>query len=393
MYGLAGFDKHLTDSEAAADMQDFETALHELADHPPGNSQALVSFSAAAVNALHDENFPEFRQLTDGFIRGRVDMVAPYKVQLFWRAFQYVLLERTHDALYPAAYGNELTWQMAFRTILTDRPGKMNPEGWALKEMLDVNNNQTNEPRRYAGIKLAIAAYARELPAAPSLVDAGCSAGLGQIQIGENIPFRGIQLEAGLEVRKLLRDRLMAKLAISNNIGFDKVVGIDPKWVEACSYYPSELEDTKLNQSKRRFREFLYRRRRNFVRLHGDLTEGPDSLDDIIDRNQGQPYDVATALTSLYEIPKDQLAVATDSLESLSGKLVVVQDFAEIDKHDPTKLVFAEDIYAPDSKYQLFSKLKANGDDHWTHLGTWSSGRCARFKPTDALIERCLTQK
>lgn len=392
MYGVASFEKKMTPLEVASGVQDFEAALHDLALHPPGKSDTLVAFSAAALHDLHDESFPQFKQLVEDFVRGRTDMVAPYKVQLFWRAFQYLLLERTADKEYPAAYNNSLTWQIAFRTILIDPPDRLNPEGWSLMEMLDVNNNQTNEPRRYAGVKLAIAAHANALPDAPSLVDAGCSAGLGQIQIGENIPFHGIHIEAEQNIRKLLRARLIGTMAISNNIGFDKIVGIDPKWVEACSYYPSELEDTQLNHSKHKFRQFLYQRREDFVRLHGDLTEGPGSLDDILVRNQGQQYDVAAALTSLYEIPKDQICIAAKALESLTDKLVVVQDFADIDPTDSTKLIFAEDIYGPASKYRLFSKLISDGEEAWTHLGTWSSGRCARFRPTAALIDKCLNQ-
>lgn len=388
-FGLPGFERTLTDGEVIDEINQFEQALIDLGDHPPGNSEALIAFSQAALSDLHNTEFPEFSAVVAGFIRDRPEMVAPYKVQLFWRTFQYTLINRQADVQYPQAYKQPRAWHAAFRDILVDPPDRMNYEGWTLRELLATNNNQTNEPRRYAGVKLAIAAHAQKLPESLSIVDAGCSVGLGQIQIGENIPFTGIAIEADKDTRKLLREKLLARLSITNNVGFDQVIGIDPKWVEANSFYPSELEENKYNNSKKHFRDFLYRRRADFIREHADLTEGQICTKDVLARNNGQAYDVAMALTSLYEIPKDKLGGAVDTLQSLTNKLVVVQDFANINPADPTKLEFAVDLYAPETKYRMFTKLVGE-EDQWTHLGTWNSGRCTRFRPTAALIEKCL---
>ena len=391
-YGIAGFDRKLTAAEIATDVYHFEAALHDLAAHPPGNSEALVAFSEAALLDLHDEvNFPEFRQVVEDFMADRPEIGAAYKVQLFWRSFQYLLLNRATDNQYPAAYKNVMTWQTAFRAMLVHEDGRHTSEGWTLQEILAVNNNQTNEPRRYAGVKLAIAAFADVLPPKPSLVDAGCSAGLGQIQIGENIPFYGIDIKATPSCRKALRELFIGNVAIGNNIGFDKLSSSDIKWVEANSYYPSELEDNKFNHSKRRLREFLYRKRQGFKPLFGDLTEGPDGVQEVLEKNDGLKFNVASALTALYEIPKNKRRVALTTLESLSDTLVVVQDFAEIDPENQTNLRFADDIYAPSSRYKLFAKrVDQPNEQPWEHLGTWNNGRCTVFRPAEALISRCV---
>lgn len=384
-YGIPGFEAKLTKAEIGQSIEEFENSLKEMAEHPPGNSQALIAFSEAAVTDLHDKGgFPAFREVVEDFMRDRPELVAPYKVQLFWRTFQYMLLDKDDRLHYPTEYDSPIIWQAAFRSILHDYPSR-----WHLQELLATRNNQTNEPRRYAGAKLAVTAFRHMLPDAPSLVDAGCSVGLGQVQLAANIPFKGVRINAAPADRKLIRSILFSQLTFSTIVGFDKVANTDTKWVEANSYYPSELTNTPENRARQAYRHFLYRERVKAKILVGDLVEGYDGVIDVIQYNNLKPYDAALAITTLYELPGEEVDQATATLESLTDKLVVVQDFAQINPRDPTKLIFAKDIYAPGSKYQLFAKPLKQRRAQWQQLGSWNSGRANVFTPSDYLIRLC----
>jgi hypothetical protein len=387
-FGLAGFERQLSDHELTRDLAAFEQAVVDIREFPPGNSKVVEACMEATLQDLHNESFPEFNQTVLTFLRDRPDMSAHLKVQLFWRVFQHSLIKSSDNINYPADYAKVMTWQKAFRSILEDAPNAINPDGWEVQELLATHTVQTNEPRRYSGVKIAIDAYSDIIGQEPSYVDAGCSAGLGQIQIGENIPFRGVNIDTRKrEVRHRVRSGLNKQISFSKIVGFDMISGTSIEWVDACSN-PKELADTARNRDRRKYREHLGTHRKYYKRLHGDLSEGDPGIKAVMDENNGQKYDVASALTMLYEIPVDLQTKATKTLEYLSKCLVVVVDFAEISHEDPTQLITAKNIYAPGSRYRLLAKELTGDNLNWQHLGTFDNGRCTSFKPEKILLKR-----
>jgi hypothetical protein len=189
------------------------------------------------------------------------------------------------------------------------------------------------------------------------------------------------------EVRHRVRSGLNKQISFSKIVGFDMISGTSIEWVDACSN-PKELADTARNRDRRKYREHLGTHRKYYKRLHGDLSEGDPGIKAVMDENNGQKYDVASALTMLYEIPVDLQTKATKTLEYLSKCLVVVVDFAEISHEDPTQLITAKNIYAPGSRYRLLAKELTGDNLNWQHLGTFDNGRCTSFKPEKILLKR-----
>lgn len=387
-FGLPGFEQELTPIEVQRGLLDFERAVEDVRHFPPGDSKVVTACMEAIQCDLHDDKFPEFKSVIEGFIKDRPEMNGHLKVQLFWRVFQHILLKRDDRDRYPADYVNRLTWQIAFRTALDNNDADTNPEGWEVQELLATQNIQTNEPKRYSGVKIAVDAFSNILPERPSYVDAGCSAGLGQIQLGENIPFRGIDIKTNSpSVRRRVRAGLVSSLGFSSIVGFDKITGTSIEWVDACSN-PKELTNTERNRERRRYRQNLVMLQNNYRRVHGDLTEGYAGVEGVLSENGGNPYDIASSLTTFYEIPLNLQPTAMKTFESLTNKLAVVVDFAEVNKDDPTQIITAKNIYDPSSKYRLLAKLVDSDDSPWQVLGTYDNGRCGSFRPDRALLER-----
>ena len=395
-FGLTESYHHPVAEYVAAEKAAFIESLEKMGENPPGGSVALSEFSKAALTDLSENQtrFPELGNLVDAFIEQRPDMDGAYKVQHFWRTFQSYLID-TDRPHYPREYICT-TWQGVFRSMLRD-PERVRD----IEQKLWTRNNQANEPRRYAGLKLAMAINRPPLPSKPTLVDAGCSAGLGPVQILKNINFENVRFDTeDCTVAEYLQRRLAGKLALGTTVGFDSEI-IDKAtidWVEANSYYPSELLDNR----KRSHRKRLYRARRELTGRHLPAEDqrfkvelanlipyddrDDDTLESVRSHVPGGKYDVAAALTTLYEMPEEDRLRAIKQLASLADKMIFVQDFAYRDPDDPSHLIFPGIYTTP---YTAFIRLPDDPENTWHELGQWDSGRCYAFTPSKLLENIC----
>lgn len=418
---------------------DFLIELGVLGEHPPGNSLAVpalvkATFIDLGVDPHKLKNEPltvanrlwsdtgnqgdkRYQPLVDIFrqyVSSRPDMDATYKAQ-FWRiVWQSPLIDAEHPR-YPTDYIEPYVWQNAFRAQLEDRPSRD-----ALSERFIAYHNQANEPRRYAGLKLAYMlrrflfedehkaknSQPTDQVEEESLVDGGTSAGLGIAQMIENIPFLNVRFNSeDMHINRYLENKLLGKLALDVCVGFDTHPMIDDgsiAWVENCSYYDTELGDPK----KRRQRHRIYRALKRLIHqsnsteeesqfkvVYGDLlpddTNKMDTLENVKNLTPDDKYSVAAALTSIYEVGEDDQQVALERLTDLARDMVFVQDFAYRNPEDPSKLVFPG-IYA--TPYRAFVRQVSDSTKSWHEFGVWDSGRCRIFTPSAFLETICRRQ-
>jgi hypothetical protein len=373
-------------------LNNFREALNQLPIGTHGG-EVVPAFSYTALEDIDNitDDFPEFRTFVEAFLDDRPELPSAYSAKLLFNEFQYMLLEYSPDT-YPAEYTSQSAWHSAFRALVLNKA--ISNE---MRSDLASRNIQTNEPRRYAGLQLAIAAHSDKgglITAPPSLVDAGCSAGLGLVQLKEGVPFKDVQiLRASPELRHYLRQKLLGRVTLDKVVGFDQVA-LDKdtlRWIEANSYV-TELGD----EVRAAHRKFLSSKRNK-----SDAEVSIIKADLLDTRHLGAvrrashsgdgKFDISSAFTALYEA-KDPVK-AQNELQRLARTMTVVQDYAELDPGDPAKLVFRKNIYARDSRYNLFVKYVLDRrNPSWHMLGSWgSSGRCYHFSPTEQLERLCLS--
>ena len=372
----------------------FIQALENLRVNPPGKSPVVEAFCAAALKDLNSEySFPEFKQSVDTLIDRR-DLEEPVKAQLFWRAFQSIIFNSDDHGRYPDEYTSSLVWQAAFRNIIIDKADHINKEGWILDEILAIKNVQSNEPLRYSAAKFALAVFAKQLPAKPSVLDSGTSLGYGPIQLGEGIPFRGIRIiNESKEIRERFKDALRRKQIFSNIVSMDLVPDVDVGWVE-MSAYPEELANTPDNAARKKFREALLRHSKAYKPVCGDLTAGLEGTADSRAKNGGQAFDVSMEFTAVYEITHELQPTAVQTVEDAASEtgLVIVADFAKVNPHDKTKVSFSKrGVNDKRNRYNLLVKHKGSAEPEYEHLLSYSSGRCKQVyiepRGVDRLME------
>jgi hypothetical protein len=369
-----------------AAVNNFEHSLQRMEHHPPGGSPEIRSFARAAIECIEaPEDHPIFNHVVQTFVSTRQDKLdvrlklPDYQAQIFRIGWQYVLMDM--DPSYPAGGRETSKWHDWFNRLLEQPYRKA-----MLEDAIWTNDNQANDEKRYAGGKIALAAFADILPERLKLIDVGCSAGLGPIQLGENQPFPYFRIQAGEYARKLIRRAMRRDLTIDVNAGLDKVARINWPWVEACSYYPHELANVR----RKYHRGQLYRKHAGFNFVQGDVTKGETSegLQGARELVDGGNYHGVMAFNSLYEVDPAETDDTVTSFESLASGLAIVQDAVAI-AEDPTKLEFATDIY--NHPYNLVCKDLTVPNQPYVLLGSWSSFRCGAFKATDYLEERLHT--
>lgn len=371
----------LSPLEQVSVRHDMRNAFWGIVQHPPNGSAVYSAFGYAAWEAMQKpEDHPKFNDFIDTFNSSRQNLPVEHRVQLLRIGFQYALMRA--DENYPINGEDKDQWHAWFDCILDDEYLRAD-----LEEAVWTFNNQANWPQRMAGEKIAYAAHADILPDPADLVDAGTSAGLGLVQLKDNLPFSRITVRHPSKVaRRLVHRAVNEPLNIGRAVGFDILAGANKYWVEACTYYDSDLRKAVL----RRHRDQLYRQRSHIKIVQGDLAAGDDEdgLSEVRGQLKDGKADIGSAVNCLYEVHPDHLYEATLSFESLIKFLAITQDSAEIDPNDPTRLIYNRDIYAPSAHYNLFSKEVHAPGQPQVHLGRWLTFRCNTFVPTDECIDR-----
>ena len=374
----------LTPAAVEQQLSEFEQGLIEFWREPPDGSDILRSFAVAAATDFNSQKFPEFREVISGLIQNRPTAMRDYRIQLLWRALQKQLLKKDRQGQdlpqYPDAYRQPAPWQTAFQVIIKDPLSRHE-----LEEDLHTKHIQTNEPQRYAGKKLAIRGHEEQLPDQPSLLDIGTSAGLGLVQLMKNIPFAEIRIAGPLveedpSIIPLFHRKFLGKLALGKVVGVDKVL-IDPgsiEWIEACSYYPTELASEKRRQHRHR----LYQHRPELDQRLIDITVADKQLEEIQKITPEGSYTVTSALTTYYAMTKrGERKRALQNQVKLTSHLQVVQDFADLSEDNPDELKFRVNVRGSNN---LFVRYPRAAEPRWHLLGGFTNGRARTFIPAQA---------
>jgi hypothetical protein len=359
------------------------SAAEGMIDHPPARSQEIKALGVAKVERLKNpDKYPVFKSVTDFLNHDRQDLPPDQRIHLLRIGLQYILMRPGVAEDYeknPEKGRDPAQWHHWMDLIFSD-------DGLTsdLTDALGNFNNQANIPKRSAGIRIANAAHARDLPEDISWVDCGTSAGLGIVPIAYNLPFSRITVKGASRYESaLISKALKHRVDVKNCFGFDLAPPPNKYWIEACSYYPSELTNERLREE----RENLYDAAKKIPLLWGNITLPSTGLDDVRDRLKPDgKADAVSGITSLYEVNNEDRETARVAFEGLGRYLAIVQDVAEIDPDDSRKLIYSEDIYAEDAHYNLFAKLLAIPDAPYIKLGRWLTFRCNTFIPSKALI-------
>lgn len=352
-----------------------------LTQRPPGNEETVREFGVLALDSLQTNDFPAFTGMLDRFLNARQSIHNDYKVQLLWRVLQFRILEspvisEADIGHYPTDY-NKKTWRTALELLFGNVI-----ETEIIDELLATADNQSTEPRRYAGVKIALAAHGVTTQNELTYLDVGCSSAIGTIQLVKNFDFKDIGVNhPKLSVRNQLIAIMHANLQYRKAVAMDKLVGVDPAFAEACAY-PSEVTDTV----RAAYRAERYRKR-NIQMVNADLLKARD-LKSALEANDSHRYDFVSTVTMRHQLTPKQDVIAERSLRKLAKIAIISQEFAEIDSQDPTKLITQNDLYDPNTNYNLFSQSLADGNTIWLKLGTWDSGRSKIFTPSPELLER-----
>lgn len=374
---------HEGHAQKRAEMVD---AFFSMTQHPPGDSTYFQAFAVAALECtLNPDRFTDFNEVLDELIayrsRGANPLDIPHQAQLL--RINYVYALRKHGTDFPDKGEDPVTWLHWFDTVLQHKLAR----GMLEDANISYNNGATDE-RRYAGMKIGMKVMADILPDRPlDIFDAGCSAGIGGIQLGENLPFINVRFNAKPEIRKLGRRALNEWLDIGRNVGADIYPNGDIPHVEAASYYIEEYRNT----ARRDRRAKLYQYRKGYRIIPADITGLADQgsgLQTVKEIFPGGQADIGMEVTSWYMLPKEHVSLATKNLDDLSRFITLAQDKAVVDPARPSQLAFASDIYAPSTKYGLFVKQTQVPGAKQELLGTWDSFRCNVFTPSAFCVDK-----
>ncbi len=390
----SNLDHTLSPEDMVTQREEFEGAIRRFILRPPDGSSYSVAMGEALLIDYHDENFDEFRSMIDYLLRARQEVPQDQKLILYRQILVYELFDSISGMQDMSPLADIDFWRSAHRNLLRDISINQDMRG-----AIDTIVNQTNIPQRYAGAVIAInAVLGKDRPL--RVLDIGSSSGLGLAQLYSHIPFDPFKIE-GVDSDKQQRIRRL----LEHGVTFEKILGIDKspvndfKLAEAQATQLAEFSDRERAEKRQRLYQEV--RDKKIRVIHHDVLFGPNHPDneDIISELGGTKADAVMELTAFYEIPDfkirpigyrdfvDAKQVAIDSMQNLISEngLLIVQDYAQIDPHDKSKLRFAKDIYHPASEYGLY--VMPAGEEHWVKLGTWDKGRCNIFYPAQALFD------
>ena len=392
------FDHLLNPDALEEQKKEFGEAVRRFIKRPPDGSSYSVAMGEALLLDLQDESFDEFQSMLDYFLQARQEVPIDQKLILY----RQIIVSELFDSIYKmedmSPLGEIDFWRSSHRTMLRNESVNQKIRG-----TIETIINQTNIPQRYAGAVIAInAALGNDRPL--KVLDIGSSSGLGLAQIYSHFDFDPFDIKGvGPDKQQRIRELLDRGIHFGKLLGLDKSPVNDFRLAEAQATQLAEFSDRERTEKRSRlYKEIKEKKLSNKIKLlHHDVLVGPAHPynEEIFEEMGGSSADVVMELTAFYEIPDvkikqlgyddfvDAKKVALDSMQNFAGErgMLVVQDFFSLDPKDESQINFARDIYHPSSQYNLGVKL--DREQSWIILGTWSSGRCKSFTPTQALFD------
>jgi SAM-dependent methyltransferase len=335
----------------------WEELAHQ-AQHPPGGDEVIAAFYQAMVN-LGGEKAKWRRELERSF--GKREMPDKHKVNLLFRAVQYLLIFIAKDNQYPHDYADVKLWEKRIPVLFKRHRGLM-------EKILQQWDTGTTIYQRYAGVKAIISALwpGRKI----AVLDLGCGGnhGLPGLMVGE-IMRSVVDHSQGEEVTKWLNRKIGFNLGMS----VDKHDAYDPEvtsWRVACSFYPSELNE---------MREFMNFEKRikplgRKIFFKGDIT----CLEGVLPEKT--LFDAVVLSTVLYQMEQEErVKTLLEARKKLvPGGILIVQDFVK-KAGGGRKLEFNGSWFKDGFAYRTY--IAANWTRwRWWETLAWYNGRCKQVR-------------
>ena len=304
----------------------------------------------------------------------------------------------THNLSYP--FKTQAEWDDQVFSIMSDEEGFKKIAFFML-----IWNVGSDIETRAAGPKLVAHTMQKNRVDSPeepfTMLNVGSARDHTLVMLAENVEFSEVRVDdLGLEVKqheflqKTVNKLLAKDIDLSYSCGVDMWPLRDPEWsryLEACRFYPSEFHDPK----KRFMYGYLEALRDDSTNIdHVTGKYGEDNLD------FGQKFSMVVFLTSMYQNYQDMRrgmfdcaeSDLEDYTESEEGKIIVVQDFCEMQDgsfdHPMDQLIFSGPVSKPYT-YGTFVYDTSKPELGFQEFARWNNGRCEIIRPGKLLIELC----
>lgn len=379
-------------SEPPSPIESLIRQLELETDKPPGNDPRIAAFARVALRRVREDH--KWSSIVHDFLTERPDLSPSYRSNLFLRAVQADQIANNQN--YPKAHENTEVWEHTFDDIGQDfeRLGQ-------IVVNLHGSNTMSNIAERYKAIKMVLLMMGHRFDDV-SILDIGCSLnhGLKQLVLNKGgsfsrYKFGKVEVSIGpdigedpsLQIPSLgytaMFNRLMnrKRANIGPSLGVDIMNSEDPviqEWAISCSFYPSELLDTRRVRNARRL-EKKQPKQVGFYRE--DFTDLDHKR--FREKSPVSSYDVVVLSTILYQLnPEERAAMIANAKKYTSPDgLIIIQDFASL-KTDPISsmrtLEFDDHWYAHPYKYRTYVIDMQDPDEQLQEIFLWENGRCDR---------------
>ncbi len=383
----------MTERYGESGVESFEGELRLQALLPAGKDQRIAAFCKASIESLQES--PRYRDLVGRLITDRDDLTPTNAVNLTLRGLQRQLMLKPRSG-YPEVFEDQHAWKESIEFVCETPPAY---EGFSY-DVLN-RNLQSNVSGRYKAVSLIATAMQSRLGKRPSILDVGCSRnhGLKRLTLGKKYPFRyhiagriiedklGNPLAANPDRRstRKTREALDQGLRLNRSLGID-IEPLDDEgnraWARSCSFYPSELLDTRLVKE---YDDLDQIERKSIGFYQADFSRV--TAEELEEEAPVSRFDMVTFSTVLYQASEEErtkmLKTATALLKPYG--IILIQDFVDIDTDDPSRLVFYEHWHDEPYKYRtILLDPKVRGGNFIEQF-RWDNGRCnTLLPPTDS---------
>jgi len=366
----------------------FENELRLQTEKPAGGDMRTSAYCEASRGLLQDD--PDYQKIVNAVLFEREGVHPSDGVNLVLRALQKQLTKIPRSE-YPEAYTYPDPWKEALE-YATQEGSSFHDE---FITDIRTRNVQSNVSERYKAVALVANLMQERLGKKPSILDVGCSRnhGLKRLTMGNKYRFSQVTAEElvvdnlGVPIKSIpdrqatysVQEVLEPGLRLGRSLGLD-VVPIEnednKEWARSCSFYPSELLD---REKVKAYDELDETERQNVGFYHGDFTDL--NFEDFEGHSPVTRFDVVTFSTVLYQISSEKHEAMFENAKKLlkPNGIILIQDFAEIDLEDHSKLRFFENWFKEPYLYRtimLDPKIQNGG---LIELFRWDNGRCNKL--------------
>lgn len=350
----------------------------------------IAAYAEAAQESLRKNR--TFKETVGYLLTEKKDTSPSHATNLVLRALQKQLMVR--DDLYPLGYETPDPWKDAIQEV-TEKDSEKYDEFF---EDIMTRNIQSNIADRYKAFDLILHLYEERFDPHPTILDVGCSQnqGLKKMSLTDKYPFKDVEVvgsEADIVApikadsrldhsafNRLIRRLFSDPFTIGRSLGIDIVPADNPsnaRWARSCSFYPSEL----LNAEKvREYDAIDAANPKNVSFYQGDFSR----LDheDFVKNAPNERYDLVTFSTVLYQVsPAKRKQMLENARQYVKPDgLIVVQDFVNVNRKDPTRLRFHKNWFKRPFLYTTIIRDPSDATGEMHEIFRWENGRCKKIK-------------